>query len=179
MCGRLHRGVVASVTGVATSPDGQGCGRRRAALQRGSRRADRASYSRSALPGMRSSACAMTCVRRAGAHDLAAGVAAFGAEVDDPVGCARSRRGCARSPAANVRPRSACGRRAAAWRRRRSAGRWSARRRGTACRVPCSTARRRAGRRRRCGCASARCPASFSRCASPPDSVGTGWPSFR
>ncbi len=26
--------------------------------------------------------------------------------------------------------------------------------------------------------ASARKPASFRRCASPPDSVGTGWPSF-
>ena len=58
--------------------------------------ASAASYSRSAWP-VCEPRMRRHVRRRADARRLAAGVAALGAEVDDPVGGARSRRGCARS----------------------------------------------------------------------------------
>ncbi len=111
---------------------------------------------------------------RALGHDLAAALAAFGAQVDQPVAGADHVQVVLDHDQASGPPPAACAARASAWRCRRSAGRWWARRTGTAC--PCAQA---SGLDLEAVlAASARKPASFRRCASPPDSVGTGWPSF-
>ena len=107
--------------------------------------------------------------RSAGADDLATAVAAFGPRSMIQSDARMTSRLCSITssewPAASSLRNAA-----AAWRRPRSAAPSSARRTETACRDASCW---------RCTePASARCPASFSRCASPPDSVGTGWPSF-
>ena len=108
------------------------------------------------------SALAATCFGRALGHDRAAAVAALGAEVDDPVGAGDDVEvvlddddvlPASRRPSERVRSGARCP---------RSAGPWSARRARRACgRWPCARAR----------------VASFTRCASPPESVVAGWPS--
>ena len=100
--------------------------------------------------------------RRAGDDDLAARVAALGAEIDDPVGGADHVEVVLDDHQRMAGRRAAGGTRAAAWRRRRSAGRWSARRTGTACRgsTACRRPRLRPGARRASGAAPRRPRAS-------------------
>ena len=82
---------------------------------------------------------------RAGGDDFAALVAAFGAEVDQPVGGLDDVEIVLDDHAARRRIRAACGKRRAAWRCRRNAGRWWARRgcRGFLC-FRCASGARRA-----------------------------------
>ena len=101
---------------------------------------------------------------RARGDDLAALVAAFRAEIDEPIGGLDDVEIVLDNHAAMRRIRGACGKPPAAWRCRRNAGRWWARRE---CREsPLFSLR-------------VRCEASLRRWASPPESVVADWPRRR
>ena len=109
-------------------------------------------------------------LRRAGAHHLAAGIAALGAQVDDPVGGADDVEVVLDDDQrmAGVEQLAQRAHQLGDVVEVQAGGRLVEQEQRALAR--CRPARAVRGR-------AARKPASFRRCASPPDSVGTGWPS--